>query len=209
MNLDQLMAWAQDKTRFQGPGDYADFCEAYLDFIFHGLQAVIVSQNENHYRFFQYREDGNFNVTRPVNSRLFLSQEDFVQAKGEFSYILQHVRDIRGDLARRQLLNRFIYTCQQSIGAALDALPAGKSNTARKINGDLFERYIRVILTTIGVSVHDGVVPVPVVVDGQELFRMSYQHDLIVESGGQLRAIGSVDLQQGQARQDLHRQVSL
>lgn len=99
MNLDQLMAWAQDKTRFQGPGDYADFCEAYLDFIFHGLQAVIVSQNENHYRFFQYREDGNFNVTRPVNSRLFLSQEDFVQAKGEFSYILQHVRDIRGDLA--------------------------------------------------------------------------------------------------------------
>ena len=80
MNLDQLMAWAQDKTRFQGPGDYADFCEAYLDFIFHGLQAVIVSQNENHYRFFQYREDGNFNVTRPVNSRLFLSQEDFVQA---------------------------------------------------------------------------------------------------------------------------------
>ena len=127
-----------------------------------------------------------------MNSRLFLSQEDFVQAKGEFSYILQHVRDIRGDLARRQLLNRFIYTCQQSIGAALDALPAGKSNTARKINVDLFERYIRVILTTIGVSVHDGVVPVPVVVDGQELFRMSYQHDLIVESGGQLRAIGSV-----------------
>ena len=33
MNLDQLMAWAQDKTRFQGPGDYADFCEAYLDFM--------------------------------------------------------------------------------------------------------------------------------------------------------------------------------
>ena len=108
MNLDQLMAWAQDKTRFQGPSDYADFCEAYLDFMFDGLQAVIVSQNENHYRFFQYREDGNFNVTRPVNSRLFLSQEDFSQAKGEFSYILQHVRDIRGDQARRQLLNRFI-----------------------------------------------------------------------------------------------------
>lgn len=134
MNLDQLMAWAQDKTRFQGPGDYADFCEAYLDFIFHGLQAVIVSQNENHYRFFQYREDGNFNVTRPVNSRLFLSQEDFSQAKQEFSYMLQHIRDIRGDQARRQLLNRFIYTCQQSIGAALDALPAGKSNAGQDLH---------------------------------------------------------------------------
>ena len=192
MNLDQLMAWAQDKARFQAPGDYADFCEAYLDFIFDGLQAVIVSQNENHYRFFQYREDGNFNVTRPVNSLLFLSQEDFSQTKGEVSYMLQHIRDIRGDRARRQLLNRFIYTCQQSIGAALDALPVGKSNTARKINGDLFERYIRVILASIGISVHDGVVSVPVAVDGEELFRMSYQHDLIVEADGQLRAIGSV-----------------
>ena len=87
MNLDQLMAWAQDKARFQAPGDSADFCEAYLDFIFDGLQAVIVSQNENHYRFFQYREDGNFNVTRPVNSLLFLSQEDFSQTKGEVSYM--------------------------------------------------------------------------------------------------------------------------
>ena len=74
----------------------------------------------------------------------------------------------------------------------MDALPAGKSNTARKINGDLFERYIRVILTSIGISVHDGVVSVPVEVDGEELFRMSYQHDLIVEADGQLRAIGSV-----------------
>ncbi|MEI3140880.1 MAG: hypothetical protein V8S34_04580 [Lawsonibacter sp.] len=112
MNLDQLMAWAQDKTRFQGPGDYADFCEAYLDFIFHGLQAVIVSQNENHYRFFQYREDGNFNVTRPVNSRLFLSQEDFVQAKGEFSTSSSTSATFAATSARRQLLNRFIYTCQ-------------------------------------------------------------------------------------------------
>ena len=58
--------------------------------------------------------------------------------------------------------------------------------------GSPSDESLRVILTTIGVSVHDGVVPVPVVVDGQERFRMSYQHDLIVESGGQLRAIGSV-----------------
>lgn len=78
------------------------------------------------------------------------------------------------------------------IGAALDALPAGESNKARKLNGDLFERYIRMILQEIGVSVHDGVVSVPVFVNGEELFKMSYQHDLIIEENGEVRAIGSV-----------------
>lgn len=78
------------------------------------------------------------------------------------------------------------------IGAALDALPAGESNKARKINGDLFERYIRLILQTIGIPVHDGVVSVPVIVDDKELFKMSYQHDIIVEKNGKVKAIGSV-----------------
>ena len=46
----------------------------------------------------------------------------------------------------RQNVKRTIYTIQQSIGAALDALPAGKSNQARKVNGDLFERLILLII---------------------------------------------------------------
>lgn len=60
MTLSHLLAWARDKTRFQCVCDYSDFCEEYLSFISGGLQAVIVSQNEQHYRFFQYREDGGF-----------------------------------------------------------------------------------------------------------------------------------------------------
>lgn len=77
MTLLQLVEWAKTKNRFQTIDDYSSFCEEYLSFIFDGLQAVIVSQNENHYRFFQYREDGNFNVTRPINSNLMISIEDF------------------------------------------------------------------------------------------------------------------------------------
>ena len=52
MNLLQLVEWAKDKNRFQTIEDYSVFCKEYLSFIFDGLQAVIVSQNENHYRFF-------------------------------------------------------------------------------------------------------------------------------------------------------------
>ena len=45
---------------------------------------------------------------------------------------------------------------------------------------------------SLGIDVHDGVVSVPVTVDNEELFKMAYQHDLIVEKRGQVRAIGSV-----------------
>jgi hypothetical protein len=192
MTLVQLVEWAKDKSRFQTVDDYSAFCEEYLSFIVDGLQAVIVAQNENHYRFFQYRAEGNFNVSRPINSNLMISVDAFDDAKENFNYTLRHIREVRDNVMRRQVINKFVYTCQQSIGAALDALPAGESNKARKINGDLFERYIRLILRSIGIDVHDGVVSVPVTINKEELFKMAYQHDLIVEEHGEVRAIGSV-----------------
>ncbi len=92
----------------------------------------------------------------------------------------------------RLIVNRSIYTIQQSIGAALDALPAGKSNTARKINGDLFERLIQLVLVQVGIECTAGVVKVPVKVAGKEEFAMNYHHDLIIKSGALVKIIGSV-----------------
>jgi hypothetical protein len=192
MKLPQLLKCARDKTNFTTVEDYSVFCEKYLTFIYNNLQAVIVSQNETQYRFFQYKKDGNFSVTRPINNNLMISINEFSASKDAFIYAMQHIKDIKHETEARQTINRFIYTCQQSIGATLDALPAGESNTARKINGDLFERYIRLILIELGISVRDGIVPVPVVVNGEELFQMIYQHDLIIEKGNKLKAIGSV-----------------
>ena len=91
-----------------------------------------------------------------------------------------------------ELFRRAIYTVQQSIGATLDALPASRSNTARKINGDLFERFIQLLLHEAGVDCTTGTVKVPVVVDGVEQFKMSYQHDLLLANEGELKVIGSV-----------------
>jgi len=192
MKLSQLVDSARNKTNFTTLEDYSVFCEKYLAFIFDNLQAVIVSQNETQYRFFQYKKDGNFNVTRPINNNLMISVNDFSNSKDTFFYAMQHIKDIKQENKIREILNKFIYTCQQSIGATLDALPAGESNTARKINGDLFERFIRIVLMELGISVRDGVVPVPVIVNGEELFKMVYQHDLIIENNDELKAIGSV-----------------
>jgi len=106
---------------------------------------------------------------------------------------LTHVRDVRQqEKPTDEDINQTVYTIQQSIGASLDALPAGRSNTARKLNGDLFEQLIRLIIKELGMDCKAGVIKVPVVVDGEESFKMSYQHDLIIEQSGDVKILGSV-----------------
>lgn len=192
MRLFHLASWAKDMSRFQTLDDYSDFCEAYLRFVSNEKQEFFVAQNEPHYIFYRYHAEGNFNITRPINRQLMIPRADFPDAREAFYDALAHIHQIRTGGPSSRLINQFIYTCQQSIGAALDALPSRESNTARKINGDLFERYIRLVLRAVGVEVHSGWVFVPIIVDGKKQFKMSYQHDLIVEEGGEVRAIGSV-----------------
>jgi len=190
--LATLVERAADKTRFKTAADYADFARAYLEFAETGLQAEIVCQNEEQYRFWQYRDDGNFNITRPLNADLLVRAAESDTLGTQLLDMFDDPRSVEDDVAGRQFMCRGIYTLQQCIGAALDALPAGKANTARKITGDLFERLIRLLLSQAGIDCHAGVVNIPVVVDGVEQCRMSYQHDLILESGGVVKCIGSV-----------------
>ena len=193
MNLKNIVDTATNKDKFLSIADYTDFCLNYLEFIQTKLQAVIVSRNENNYRFFQYKKDGTYNVTRPINSNLMLSLEVFDSNRQKFSSVLKNIKSKASKTKKnRKLLNDYIYTCQQSIGAALDALPANKSNTARKINGDLFERFVRLIIQEIGIDVTDGTIAVPVKVNGVEAFKMKYQHDLIIKVDDVTKAIGSV-----------------
>lgn len=193
MKLTELMTWVSDKERFTKLDDYIEFCKAFLDYIKINIQADIVSKNETHYHFLQYKEEGFYNVTRPLNYNLMYSVKECSLFSKDFKGVLDNIRLKKTDTPlNRGIVNRSIYTIQQSIGAALDALPAGMSNKARKINGDLFERLIRLLLTFIGLDCTSGIVQVPIVIDGEEEFKMSYQHDLIIKSGKVVKVIGSV-----------------
>lgn len=191
MKITQLTKIATDKTKFKTLPDFLAFAEMYLDYVVTKLQAVIVSQNENHYQFYQYGSDGGYQITRPINSKLMYSVADFIVAKKLFIKILKNAKDVKSE-DDRQAMNRVVYTLQMSIGSTLDALPAGKSNTARKINGDLFEHLIRLIISAVGVDCKSGVVQIPVMLRGKEQFCMSYQHDLIVKRNDELKLIGSI-----------------
>ncbi len=194
MNLADLLNYATDKKRFRSVEHYIDFSARYLEYADTELQARIVSQNESHYQFFQYREEGSFNITRPINSRLMYDAEGFAQASQLFRMVLGQLKDGQrppDDL--RENLIRTLYTLQQSIGATLDGLPAGKSNQARKVNGDLFERLILLLITSLNVDCISGTMQVPVKdADGAELFKSSYQHDLLISKNDELKIIGSV-----------------
>lgn len=195
MSIQKLVTKVTDKQNFITIQNYIDFSFRYLEFLSddRNIQATIVSQNENHYKFIQYKSEGTFNITRPLNSNLMIPFEKFDISKTRFLDLIANIRVARCDTQPlRKLLNNFVYTIQQSIGAALDAIPANHSNTARKINGDLFERLIRLILLEIGLECTCGNIHIPVRIGDEIAFKMSYQHDLIIKDGGDLKAIGSV-----------------
>ncbi len=193
MTIKQLVKYVTDKSKFQNLAGYINFCTDYLNYVEDNIQAIIVSQNENNYSFYQYKKEANFQITRPINTNLMISANDFQKSSTEYLKILRNIKDVnRESKTIRNLLNNSTYTIQQSIGAALDALPVGKSNTARKLHGDLFENFIRLLLLEIGINCKSGIVQVPVTVNDKELFKMSYQHDLIIEQNNELKVIGSV-----------------
>lgn len=193
MNIQKLVSHALDKGKFKSLKDYIEFADRYLDFVANHLQAIIVSQNENHYNFYQYDKDGNFQITRPINSNLMYTADTFSIASNKYTDIILNLKDIKPELEiERQILNNATYTIQQSIGAALDGIEGGKSNRARKLNGDLFENFIRLIISEMGISANAGVVQVPVIINGVKEFNMSYQHDLIIKNNSEIKVIGSI-----------------
>jgi len=119
--------------------------------------------------------------------------KEFAKASIEFLKVLRTIKTVnKNDETVRNIINNATYTIQQSIGSALDGLPAGQSNTARKLNGDLFEHFIRLIIREIGIDCKSGTIQVPVIVDGEPTFNMSYQHDLIIEKQYDIKVIGSI-----------------
>lgn len=192
MNLNQLINKATNKQNFNTIKDYICFCLEYLEFIEKGLQAIVVSRNENNYIFYQYKEDADYAYSRPINKNLMLDIGTFNQNCNLFLESLKNIKDLKNEPDKRILINKIVYTCQQSIGATLDALPSRKSNTARKINGDLFEKFIRMIISQIGIDVTEGNQKIPVKIDNKIQCYMNYQHDLIIKKDENLCAIGSV-----------------
>jgi hypothetical protein len=194
VNFVDLIHLACTKSNFTTLEEYLNFSCKFLDWTKSGLQAVIVCQNEPHYQYWQYKAEGSFNVTRPINSEIMYTHSDMECLRTDFCDLIRSKsRLMTASSNEKDIIKRVIYTIQQSIGSTLDGLPAETSNRARKINGDLFERLIRVLFSELGIDCTSGIVKIPICIDGIEQCKMSYQHDLIIKNGAnEVKAIGSV-----------------
>lgn len=194
MNIKNLIDYAIDKKNFLSINDFLEFTIKFLDYIENNIQARIISQNENHYEFLQYNSDGSFNISRPINSTLMYTLDEFSSIFHTFPLLMEMIKDreLPSEQQKKILINS-IYTIQQSIGASLDALPSGRSNQARKINGERFETLIKTLINSLGIQCAGGTISVPVKdLNGDVLFKSSYQHDLMIRNENELKIIGSV-----------------
>ena len=193
LNLKNLLKKSTNKSNFKSLDDFFNFANKYLEFIETGLQAKIIAQNEINYTFFQYKKDGRYNISRPVNSNLFFTTNDYLKAISNIKIMLKNKNKIqRANNTSREILKKCIYTTQQTIGACLDALPVGESNKARKLAGDYFELFIRLFINTMGFKCSSGWVEIPIKESGKTFFKMKYQHDLLIKKETALKIIGSV-----------------
>ncbi|MDE0518624.1 MAG: hypothetical protein OXH36_03585 [Bdellovibrionales bacterium] len=193
LNLKSLLKKSTDKSNFKSLDDFFNFANEYLEFIETGLQAQIIAQNETNYTFFQYKKDGQYNISRPINSDLFLTINKYQKAISKIKTLLKSKDKIKGaNKTNRDFLKKCIYTTQQTVGACLDALPVGESNKARKLVGDYFELFICLFINKMGFKCSSGWVEIPIKKSGKTLFKMKYQHDLLIKKDTSLKVIGSV-----------------
>lgn len=170
---------------FDDLGQILDFSSTFMEYLSDNKQAVIVAQNEHNYNFFQFNKNANYTITRPFNSELILQFNDFQKKRVIFetymSLLNKHKEQAKEFINTPKIIDELLYTAQQAIGFTLDTLPQGKSNTARKINGDLFELMMLYVLHSMGIDATHGTFPMSIKdASGNQISKMNWQHDMIV-----------------------------
>lgn len=194
-DITELRDLARNKDNFHSINNYLIFCKHFVEFIDNSqnYQAKIIARNEPNYQFIQYDEKVSFQITRPINSNLFLTSNNIESSLSLYSNVLKE-KELLINLSapERKMLNDSIYTIQQSIGCALDALPASENNTGKKINGDLFEQLILLTFKEMQFDCNSLVETLPIIDEGVEIGKSMYQHDLVFRKENDIQVIGSV-----------------
>jgi hypothetical protein len=123
---------------------------------------------------------GQKKFVRPINTYLFWDNpDDFSQAFTQLISLLEGVKNGNRDFSEADhlLVNRTLYTIQQSIGAGLDLVL--NPNSARKHVGNRFEELLRTTINHLGVANKKITFMIPYESEeGEKLYRC--ETDLIV-----------------------------
>jgi len=145
------------------------------------------SKIKHDYVIYSSQIAGTTKFIRPINQTLFIGNTD------EFDANFKNLQLIFKKLKNGEsvtdsdkiIVDKTIYTIQQSIGAGLDLLV--NPNSARKHVGNRFEELIRVIFTEIGVANKKQVLQIPYETDeGVKTYKC--ENDLILSPFGKVKS---------------------
>jgi hypothetical protein len=185
-----LRVSVNDRRAFDSLEDYRVLAHAYLSYLQRVPPTRILSPARPHYIFYQYTDEHQPRITRPLNTNLFF--EDAATFDAAFDRFLAFLSDlarhedrivdqtgIKEYLLTREI-DRIIYTVQQSAGCIADASP--DANQARKRIGQIFEKLVNLVMRAIGLDCEPRTIRLPVT--GFPDYPMPYELDLVFSRAG-------------------------
>jgi hypothetical protein len=156
-----------------------EFSKIALRVLQHLPNVISGSAEKNNYKIYYSNIAGTIKYVRPINKSLFIQDPiEFETTYSEFRRTLQKVKNRESiEEGGKNIINRTIYTIQQSIGVGLDLLV--NPNSARKHVGNRFEELIKMIFTEIGIANKKIVLQIPYETDeGTKTYKC--ENDLII-----------------------------
>lgn len=185
LRLEDLQESVRDTSAFNKLDDYSLLSHEFLEYLKKADPTKIVSPTQSNYIFFQYDKRYKHNITRPINSDLFItSPKAFTDAYERFTEFLGELKEYQDNFASQEKakqylatneINKVVYTMQQSVGSIGDSFP--NPNQSRKRAGQLFEVLIKLIIQDLGLECEPRTIQIPI--PEYPHIRMSYELDLV------------------------------
>ena len=168
-----------DKDLQQYKGNIDEFGEITRRVLQYLPNVIGSPEEKNDYLIYSSQIAGTVKFIRPINKTLFFS--DLTDFDSNFALLREILIKIRKRVIitqnEKNIIDRTIYTIQQSIGAGLDLLV--DPNSARKHVGNRFEELVKVIFTEIGVANKKIVLQIPYETD-EGIKTYKCENDLII-----------------------------
>jgi len=156
--------------------EFGDITKRILQYLPNVLSS---SEEKKDYIIYSSQIAGTTKYIRPINKNLFLNNsEDFCANYEKLIKIFNSIKTgIKVSNKDKDIIDKTIYTIQQSIGAGLDLLV--NPNSARKHVGNRFEELVKVIFTEIGIANKKTILQIPYETDeGTKTYKC--ENDLII-----------------------------
>nr|WP_321487723.1 hypothetical protein [uncultured Draconibacterium sp.] len=136
-------------------------------------------QQKNDYLIYSSEIAGTTKFIRPINKTLFIN--DVAIFDQNYKHLLNVLNKIKTGAeiieSDKDIIDKTLYTIQQSIGAGLDLLV--NPNSARKHVGNRFEELVKTIFTEIGVANKKIILQIPYETE-EETKTYKCENDLII-----------------------------